>query len=159
MELESRKNSWQDEALCALPQIEPFKEMFFSDNEDDVKNSKIICSACPVRKQCLELALENKEIWGVWGGVDQDELRIVLSVDENGQEVRRIRKGEAPFCPNCRAGTAKLKLSEREVPGGGRWTTKKVITCISCSFSWESRASANSIEAFSNLKQKPSQQG
>jgi len=156
--LANKKNSWQDDALCATPKMEPFKEIFFSEDKKETSNAKMVCGACPVRKQCLGWALENKEIWGVWGGVDQEELRIVLSVDEDGQEVRRIRKGEAPFCPNCKAGTSNLKLSEREVPGGGRWTTKKVITCDSCSFSWESRASANSIEAFANLKQRPSQQ-
>jgi WhiB family transcriptional regulator, redox-sensing transcriptional regulator len=157
--LVSKKNCWQDDALCASPRMEPFKDIFFSDDEDEIKNAKLACGACPVRKECLSLALENKEIWGVWGGVDENELRIVLSVDENGQEVRRIRKGEAPFCPNCRATTSSLRVAEKDVPGGGRWTTKKVVTCDSCSFSWASRASANAIEAFGNLKKRPSQQG
>lgn len=159
MELGNRKTCWQDKALCATPQMEPFKDMFFSEDQEDVNSAKMMCGACPVRKECLNWALENKEIWGVWGGVDENELRIVLSVDEDGQEVRRIRKGEAPFCPNCKASTKELSISEKEVPGGGRWTTKKVITCCVCEFSWSSRASANAIEAFGNLKQRPSQQG
>jgi len=152
------KTQWQNDALCATPAMEPYKDIFFSEEEEQVKNAKRVCGACPVRKECLQWALDNKEIWGVWGGSDEYELRVVLSVDESGQEVRRIRKGEAPFCPNCRAPTDKLFSVEKEASGGGRWTTKKVVSCSECKFSWTSRTSANAVEAYANLKGKTTPQ-
>lgn len=139
--------------------MEPFRDLFFSEEEEDIENAKTMCGACPVKRECMSWALDSKEMWGVWGGLDEHELRVVLSVDEDGQEVRRIRKGEAPFCPNCRASTEKLFVSEKEAPGGGRWTTKKVVTCADCSFSWTSRTSANAVEAYANLKGRATPQG
>lgn len=153
-----RKTEWQNQALCATKRVEPYKDTFFSDNPDEIATAKRICGACPVKKECLEWALNSKEIWGVWGGLEEHQLRVVLSVDEDGQEVRRIRKGEAPFCPNCSASTNKLSVSEKETTGGGRWTTKKIVSCEVCSFSWISRTSANAVEAYANLKGKTSSQ-
>lgn len=158
MVLVSEKLEWQKRALCSTPRMQEYKELFFSDNEQEIRGAKTICGACPVKNQCLEWALNNKEIWGVWGGLDEYELRVVLSVDEDGQEVRRIRKGEAPFCPSCRATTGKLSVTEKETAGGGRWTTKKVVTCSECDFFWVSRTSANAVEAYANLKSRTSSQ-
>lgn len=147
---------WQQDATCAKPSMEPYREIFFSEDPEDITDAKLVCSNCPVRLQCLKSALDTKEIWGVWGGCDENEIRIVLSVDEDGQEVRRIRKGEAPICPNCKADTGKLHTKELDFPGGGRWTTKKVVTCEDCDFSWTSRTSANAIESYIALKSRTS---
>lgn len=147
---------WQEDATCAKPSMEQYRDIFFSEDPDDVTDAKLVCSNCPVRLECLGWALDNKEIWGVWGGNDENEIRIVLSVDEDGQEVRRIRKGEAPICPNCKADTGKLHTKELDFPGGGRWTTKKVVTCEDCDFSWTSRTSANAIESYIALKSRTS---
>lgn len=144
--------SWQDDSSCAQPGMEPYRDIFFSEDPEEIEDAKTVCSDCPVRLQCLSYALDNKEIWGVWGGIDQTEMRNVLSIDEDGQEVRRIRKGEAPTCPNCKADTGELLTKEVDVPGGGRWTTKKVVSCSKCSFSWTSRTSANAVESYIILK-------
>lgn len=145
---------WQEDGRCAESNMEKYRDIFFSDDIEEIKDAKLICNDCPVRLQCLSWALDNKEIWGVWGGADQDEIRITLSVDEDGQEVRRIRKGEAPICPNCQADTGDLRTKEVDAPGGGRWTTKKVVTCSKCEFSWTSRTSANAIESYIALKKR-----
>lgn len=39
------------------------------------RQAKAVCSACPVRTQCLTWALENNERWGVWGGLSERERR------------------------------------------------------------------------------------
>lgn len=148
------EDKWQARGVCSQPGMEPYRDIFFSDDPEEIENAKLVCSDCPVRMQCLSWALDNKEIWGVWGGIDEEEMRIVLSVDEDGQEVRRIRKGEAPICPNCKANTGELHTKELDVPGGGRWTTKKVVTCGVCDFSWTSRTSANAIESYIALKNR-----
>ncbi|GGZ24058.1 WhiB family transcriptional regulator [Streptomyces nitrosporeus] len=39
------------------------------------EEAKAVCRTCPVREQCLEWALENKQDSGVWGGMDENERR------------------------------------------------------------------------------------
>jgi Transcription factor WhiB len=42
------------------------------------KRAKAFCGPCPVRKECLQWALQNDEQWGVWGGLDTRERRKLL---------------------------------------------------------------------------------
>lgn len=145
---------WQKDSACSSPDFVEYTEYFFSDDPEEILEAKEVCSHCPVRKECLAWALDNKEIWGVWGGKDENEIRETLSISEEGQEVRRTKDGIAPTCLYCGAKTEQLKTSEVDIPGGGRWTTKKVVTCSSCEFYWTSRTSANAIEAYMTLKSK-----
>jgi WhiB family redox-sensing transcriptional regulator len=43
-------------------------ELFFAETPQDVEVAKALCTACPVRAECLAGALERREPWGVWGG-------------------------------------------------------------------------------------------
>ncbi len=40
--------------------------------------AKQLCSACPVRTECLAEALDNQVEWGVWGGMTERERRALL---------------------------------------------------------------------------------
>lgn len=40
--------------------------------------AKRICAACPVRRPCLEYALQTREAHGVWGGLNETERRAIL---------------------------------------------------------------------------------
>ena len=51
----------------------------------DASRACAMCSACPVRQQCLEHALEVDAEFGVWGGLSRAE-RLKL---ERGQRRRR----------------------------------------------------------------------
>lgn len=61
------EEDWYKDAVCA--QTDP--EMFFP--QDDFgytpKLALKICQTCPVRAKCLETALNNREEYGVWGGM------------------------------------------------------------------------------------------
>ena len=35
--------------------------------------AKDICSACVVKKQCLDTAMHNQEAYGIWGGMTAPE--------------------------------------------------------------------------------------
>lgn len=48
---------------------------FFSEVIDEIKVAKTICKTCPVASNCLEHAIKNEEIFGVWGGLSQRERR------------------------------------------------------------------------------------
>jgi WhiB family redox-sensing transcriptional regulator len=137
--------SWQIDSLCAKAEHRDSRDWFFSKEPKEKYDAKNLCFGCPVRKQCLQWALEHRQIWGIWGGKDEVEIRRALSVSYKGEETRRRRY---PNCPYCTARPSKLKTSTEQFPNGGRWTTAKVVTCDECGFSWRSRTSANAVEAY-----------
>ncbi len=50
-------------------------EVFFPERGGSTKEAKRICAECPVRTDCLELAIDNDERFGVWGGYSERERR------------------------------------------------------------------------------------
>lgn len=136
---------WQNQAECAKKENRYAINYFFSDEPEEKYIAKNMCFSCPVRKDCIKSALESKRIWGIWGGKDENELRRTLSVDADGVEYRR---GRYPQCGYCSARTSKLKTYTIDLPGGGRWTTARVVECTDCGFNWRSRTSANAVNAY-----------
>lgn len=65
---------WQDQARCR--QYDP--ELFFDPRGKAERRAKAVCSRCPVRVQCLFLALESHAEFGVWGGLSTKERRRLL---------------------------------------------------------------------------------
>lgn len=137
--------SWQKGAICARNENAHIREFFFSTLPEEKYQAKNLCFECPVRAQCLRWALENRQIWGIWGGKDEGEIRRALSVSWNGQESRRQRY---PQCPYCTARPNKLETFIAPVPGGGRWATMRMVRCTACDFTWRSRTSANAVDAY-----------
>ena len=43
-------------------------DLWFAEEPADLERAKSLCGGCPIRRQCLALALERAEPWGVWGG-------------------------------------------------------------------------------------------
>jgi len=68
-----RREAWMEQALCA--QVDP--DLFYADKSDwsmTIK-AKLVCRECPVRAQCLSYALENNEVFGVWGGMSPTQRK------------------------------------------------------------------------------------
>lgn len=130
---------------CAKPENKDKQDFFFSANPEKRSAAKTLCFSCDVREQCIKMALETGTIWGVWGGKDENEIRRTLSVNSEGNEVRR---GRYPQCPSCSARTSRLEVRVIDLPGGGRWTTAKIVHCTVCEFEWRSRSSANAVSAY-----------
>ncbi|MCF2705921.1 WhiB family transcriptional regulator [Arcanobacterium haemolyticum] len=64
---------WQDFALCA--QTDP--DIFFPEKGGSTTPATSVCSACPVRSQCLDYAISHDIRHGIWGGMsDNDRRRI-----------------------------------------------------------------------------------
>lgn len=117
--------SWRDEAACADAEINTQNLDFFSDKTEEKYDSRAICmSKCPVRWECLQFALNEKIRWGVWGGVDEYELRRALSVNRNGEPVRRAR---TPRCPYCSRQTLETVIKKR---------ARFFVKCTDCGLSW-----------------------
>ena len=52
-------------------------DLWFADTPAGLERAKILCSDCPVRRQCLAAAIARAEPWGVWGGEILDQGAIV----------------------------------------------------------------------------------
>jgi WhiB family redox-sensing transcriptional regulator len=45
---------------------------------DEVAAAKRVCAGCPVRRECLNWALDNGQLAGVWGGMSEEERGDLL---------------------------------------------------------------------------------
>ena len=43
--------------------------LFFTSSKKIIEESVKICNSCPVKADCLNIAVENNESFGIWGGV------------------------------------------------------------------------------------------
>ena len=69
---------WRDQAACR--DADP--ELFFPDDNTrsaraQVKTAKLICRGCPVSTTCLSWALASGQEAGIWGGLTEDERRML----------------------------------------------------------------------------------
>ena len=70
--------NWFREAACQ----EADPDLFFPMGKavttvSQLAAAKEICARCPVRAPCLEWALRTDAEYGVWGGMSEDERRII----------------------------------------------------------------------------------
>ena len=73
---------WQYDAACRGED----SELFFAPNyferkeekEAREERAKAICARCPVRAECLEYALRNREPHGIWGGLNEIERKAII---------------------------------------------------------------------------------
>jgi WhiB family redox-sensing transcriptional regulator len=61
---------WHKRAACKGE-----TDFFFSYDEEMVEQARAICQECPVRQECLETALADANLYGVWGGYTKAERR------------------------------------------------------------------------------------
>ena len=65
--------------------------LFFSEDLIDIARAKAICSRCIVREECLSLAVERAEPWGVWGGQLFVDGHIVAQKRRRGRPPKHPR--------------------------------------------------------------------
>jgi WhiB family transcriptional regulator, redox-sensing transcriptional regulator len=145
----AKSMEWQKGAECAKPSNREKLEYFFSKDPSEKYEAKNMCFVCPVRKECMQWALEHRMVYGIWGGKDEIDIRRALSVTYLGEETRRRR---FPNCPHCSARPSKLETEIVDLPKGGRWTTARIVYCTECDFSWRSRTSVNAVNAYKALR-------
>ncbi|GHF42446.1 hypothetical protein GCM10010218_24490 [Streptomyces mashuensis] len=58
-----------DGALCRGPDA----DLFFEESAAAIAHAKEICNRCPVIDACLRQALDNRERYGVFGGLTANE--------------------------------------------------------------------------------------
>jgi len=66
----AHSEAWIQQAACI-----GHGDLFFADHmRTVVRKAKLVCSACLVKQQCLDYALNGDEL-GVWGGLTANERR------------------------------------------------------------------------------------
>ncbi len=63
--------------------------LFFPSDSAGVEIAQRVCAECPVRVECLDYALTNHFVYGVWGGASERERRRIL--DRQRKPVVRSR--------------------------------------------------------------------
>jgi WhiB family transcriptional regulator, redox-sensing transcriptional regulator len=73
---------WQYEASCRGEDSDLFFAPKYVEKKEEKEareaRAKAICVRCPVRFDCLEYALRNREPHGIWGGLNEVERKALL---------------------------------------------------------------------------------
>lgn len=84
--MELDRFNWQEQGACRG--IEP--EIFFPISDEEAGPAKAICSTCDVERACLLFSLQNRERYGVWGGVTEKER---IEMVRRGAAARMLSEG------------------------------------------------------------------
>jgi WhiB family redox-sensing transcriptional regulator len=106
-------NDWRNAARCR--EIDP--ELFFPVGESvdahmQAETAKAICRTCPVTEACAQWAIDNRMDSGVWGGLDETQLRNIRRHRNPAQRrlparcgtrpgYKRHRREGTPVCEPC----------------------------------------------------------
>ena len=52
-------------------------DIFFPDRGASTRLAKTVCRRCEVQEECLEYAVNNREKFGIWGGLSERERRAI----------------------------------------------------------------------------------
>jgi len=68
---------WMEQAACTG--FDP--ELWFPTTKDEEGHEAAlaVCNACPVRDECLQMALDLRDMHGIWGGLTRDERLTLLT--------------------------------------------------------------------------------
>lgn len=97
--------AWMRRAACRG--CDP--DLFHPEHGDKSNPAKAVCATCPVQAECLDHAIRNGEVHGVWGGTNARERRRLRAewARLNGVNVRAvsrqrpIRHGELSGARRC----------------------------------------------------------
>ncbi len=75
---------WQVKAACRGPQAAVFYPPGSGERLDEKRfrelRAKAICDCCAVVGRCLEFAVDRGETHGIWGGTNESERRVLLTI-------------------------------------------------------------------------------
>lgn len=91
---------WTEAALCA--QADP--EEWFADKGGTTRRAKQICADCPVRVECLTMALETDSQYGVFGGMSERDRRKIKKLDWRNLDLAMFEVRLPKNSPNAKPG-------------------------------------------------------
>ena len=81
--------AWAESAACRG--LDPM--IFYPATDEDAEVAKAICAACPVREDCLEHAIDEREHNGVWGGATERERQRIIRRRRRQRALTRASAG------------------------------------------------------------------
>jgi WhiB family transcriptional regulator, redox-sensing transcriptional regulator len=79
----THSTGWQAHAACRGEKGHDFYPPVTGERRRERRlretRAKSVCTLCPVRSECLEMALANDEQYGVWGGLTTSERRSLAA--------------------------------------------------------------------------------
>jgi WhiB family redox-sensing transcriptional regulator len=66
---------WRELAACRGVDL----DLFFPERGESAESARRVCARCPVRQPCLDYAITNRIVHGVWGGLTERERRALRS--------------------------------------------------------------------------------
>jgi WhiB family transcriptional regulator, redox-sensing transcriptional regulator len=73
-------SSWWEQAACQSADPELFFPIASTGSgQHDVIRAKAICAGCPIRRQCLDYAIDSHQAHGVWGGASEEERQQIAA--------------------------------------------------------------------------------
>lgn len=86
------QDAWEQSAACRS--LDPV--LFFGPNRFEPKRerlareaaAKAVCATCPALEACRDRALDEGEMYGVWGGLGEADRRALLGGHEAGAVAR-----------------------------------------------------------------------
>lgn len=75
---------WIELGKCQEADLDDVKGLFFGGDDEQKIAVRTYCNSCLVREECLETAVLNKEIHGVWGGTTEEErAKLIKEMKKN----------------------------------------------------------------------------
>ena len=59
----------------------------YGDTSQFYEEGRTICATCPVRASCLKYSFDERQFWGMWGGLTPIERRRI----ERGERRKRLK--------------------------------------------------------------------
>ena len=87
---------WQERGLCR--QVDP--DLFYPEKGSglsSLRQARRICDRCPVKAECRQWALDQGEVYGVWGGTSESERRRIRGL-ARAREARLLREAGEASC-------------------------------------------------------------
>jgi WhiB family transcriptional regulator, redox-sensing transcriptional regulator len=66
---------WRELAACRGAVL----DLFFPERGESAEPVRRVCARCPVRQPCLDYAITNRIVYGIWGGLTERERRALQS--------------------------------------------------------------------------------
>ncbi|WP_442943794.1 WhiB family transcriptional regulator [Nocardia sp. NBC_00508] len=73
------------EPAKALPCRAGNPDLWFAESPVQLEQAKALCATCPIRKGCLNAAIDRREPWGVWGGEIFDQGVVIARKRPRGR--------------------------------------------------------------------------
>jgi WhiB family redox-sensing transcriptional regulator len=90
-----RPAHWSTAAVCKSGEEHPDTWFPIPTDKLAVEHAKGLCRRCPVQMRCRTDALNRGEEYGVWGGLDEDELRAVRKLRRAAAAKRAAQEKQA----------------------------------------------------------------